>query len=758
MRKYFYGLCILLLPLVMFAQFETDYKPVLSKGALPKDFVTRSSDKYVIAKAELEKNEKKATRKAKEKFLLQTSFGVDEMLLSGKVVFNDPLAEYVNKVADKLLANDQTLRSQVRFYILRSSAVNAFATNQGVIFVTMGLLAQLENEAQLAFILAHEINHYTEKHAIEKYLEVENIERGKGSYTDLTFDDKDLAKSVFSKEQEKEADEKGILLFLKSGYSTQYLMGVYDVLKYAYLPFDDITFDKTFLENKYLKFPDGYVVKETKPIDIKDIEDDDDRSTHPSIVERRAYTDKAIGKADNTGKSTYLVGESQFNKVREMARFELCRLYTLHRRYEAGIYTSYMLLKKYPNNLYLKKNVAYCLAGLSEYSNEDEFSEVHKKADKIEGKGQAVFHLMHKLDSIKGDMNVVALAYTLKLKNEYGNDKEIEELYKHLLSTLVHKADKKLNNFSETEPTADTVSTAANATTTSTAKVDSVVDEMSKSKYEKLRQQETQTKYENGLPGNLPFTAYAFIEYMQDGKLQRDFEKASKEKEDKESINLDATRNRYNRKEYNKVFALGIDKIVIVDPYYARIDAQKKEKLKYLETEGGQVDFVERLKLNAKKAKLEVEVLNTKNLVESETEKMNEISVLDEYISERLSHENDIEIPYAERERVQEIAKKYDTKYFMWTGAVALSNNSGRRTAGLIVLSVLMPPSMLFTLPRLINGGFNTVYFSLVYNVETDELKYATYRDVQNRTKGYILNSHIYDSFNQIKSKKKGKK
>lgn len=751
MRKLASALCILILPLAIFAQFETDYKPVVSKGALPKDFVTRSSDKYVQAKAELESNEKKSTRKTKETFLLQASFGIDEMLLSGKVVFNDPMADYVNRVADKLLAHDPGLRSQVRFYILRSSQVNAFATNQGVIFVTMGLLAQLENEAQLAFILAHEVTHYTEKHAIEKYLEVDKMEKGKGSYRDLTFDDKDLAKSVFNKEQEQEADEKGIELFLKSRYSTQYMMGVYDVLKYAYLPFDDITFDKTFLENQYMKFPEGYVIKDTKPIDTKDIEDDDDRSTHPSVPERRNYTEKAIAKADNAGKSTYLVGENDFSKVREMARFELCRLYTLHRRYEAGIYTAYMLLKKYPNNLYLKKNVAYCLAGLSEYSNQDEFSEVHTKAEKVEGKGQAVFELLHKLDSVKGDVNIVALSYTLKLRKEYPNDKEVEELYRRLIKSLNDDAERKYASFSETPYIA---AAPSNAITDEKPTVDTTAsNELNQSKYEKLRKQETETK----ITGKLHFTDYALIEYMEDGKLRRDFEKADKEVEKKNDVKLEESRGR-RRRGQDRVFALGIDKVVVVDPYFARVDARKKEKFKYLESESGQVDFAERLKLNAKKAKVELEVLNTKNLVESETEKMNEISILDEYISERLDHEDDIKMPYAERERIKEIAAKYNTKYFMWTGAISATEKNARRRAGLIVLSVLVPPSLLFTLPRIINAGHYTVYFSLLYNVETDELTYATYREIQNRTKGYILNSHLYDSFNQIKSKKKEKK
>lgn len=750
MRKLAYALCILMLPLAMFAQFETDYKPVVSKGALPKDFVTRSSDKYVIAKAELEKNEKKATRKSKEEFLLQSNFGVDEMLLSGKVVFNDPLAEYVNKVADKLLANEPQLRSQLRFYILRSSAVNAFATNQGVIFVTMGLLAQLENEAQLAFILAHETVHYTEKHSIEKHLEAENIERGKGSYKGLTYDDKDLAKSVFSKEQEKEADEKGIELFLKSQYSTQHMMGVYDVLKYSYLPFDDVTFDKTFLENSTLKFPEGYVIKDTKPIETKDIEDDDDRSTHPSVSERRDYTEKAISKANNAGKSDYLVGEGEFNKVREMARFELCRLYTLHQRYEAGIYTSYLLLKKYPNNLYLKKQVAYCLTGLSEYSNEDEFSEVHEKTSKVEGKAQAVYELMHKLDSVKGDVNVVALAYTLKLKKEYPNDKEIEEVYRRLVSSLVNKADRNYASFSESAPVA---SNEQEQTTVIDTVAATSNNEGSKSKYEKLREQKSETKEK----GKLHFSDYGLVEFMDDGKLRRDMEKAKKDAEKEEEINLDNPTGKskyYSRNSNNE----GMKKVVVVDPYFARIESQKKQKMQYLKSEDGQVDFAERLKLNAKKAKVELEVLNSKNLVESETDKLNEISVLDEYITDRLNLEDGVDMPYAERERVKAIAQKYGTNNFMWTGAVSLNYNNSRKIAGMVVLTVLWPPSMFFTLPRLINGGHTTLYFALIYDVETDKLRYATYREVENRTKGYILNSHIYDAFNQIKNPKKTKK
>ena len=74
---------------------------------------------------------------------------------------------YVNRVTDSLLANDPVTRSQINIYILRSTVVNAFATDRGSIFVTIGLLTRLHNEAELAFVLAHEIVHFKRRHVLK---------------------------------------------------------------------------------------------------------------------------------------------------------------------------------------------------------------------------------------------------------------------------------------------------------------------------------------------------------------------------------------------------------------------------------------------------------------------------------------------------------------------------------------------------------------------------------------------------------------
>ena len=90
----------------------------------------------------------------------------------------------------------------------------------------------------------------------------------------------------------------------------------------------------------------------------------------------------------------------------------------------------------------------------------------------------------------------------------------------------------------------------------------------------------------------------------------------------------------------------------------------------------------------------------------------------------------------------------------MWTGAVSLTDRN-RFNAALIAYSIILPYILPFTLPAMINSGQYTIYYALEYDVKTDEVKMATYREIKNRTRGYILNSHIYDVFNQVKAKPK---
>src|SRR4029077_9353680 len=74
------------------------------------------------------------------------------------------LAAYVDSVGRKVAAASEEPTLPWRFTVLDDPVVNAFAMPGGYIYVTRGLLAHMQSEAQLAGVLGHEIGHVTARH------------------------------------------------------------------------------------------------------------------------------------------------------------------------------------------------------------------------------------------------------------------------------------------------------------------------------------------------------------------------------------------------------------------------------------------------------------------------------------------------------------------------------------------------------------------------------------------------------------------
>jgi predicted Zn-dependent protease len=169
----------------------------------------------------------------------------------------DQLALYLNRVGRNLAMQSSRPGLDWTFGVLESSGFNAVSAPGGYVLVTRGLLREVENEAQLAGVLAHEIAHITEKHAISAYRKVktdacvaafggmvfgeatENLRKafsaalaGASQALDLdapgnfdvlfAFTDgltKALEDQGFELEQEHQADQLGLALVINAGYS-----------------------------------------------------------------------------------------------------------------------------------------------------------------------------------------------------------------------------------------------------------------------------------------------------------------------------------------------------------------------------------------------------------------------------------------------------------------------------------------------------------------------------------------------------------
>jgi predicted Zn-dependent protease len=84
--------------------------------------------------------------------------------------YNDPeLQRYVNDLGQKLAKSSERPSLPWHFTVVDQPVVNAFAVPGGFIYITRGILAYLDSEAQLVGVLGHEIGHVTARHSAQQY-------------------------------------------------------------------------------------------------------------------------------------------------------------------------------------------------------------------------------------------------------------------------------------------------------------------------------------------------------------------------------------------------------------------------------------------------------------------------------------------------------------------------------------------------------------------------------------------------------------
>jgi predicted Zn-dependent protease len=94
----------------------------------------------------------------------------EEALLKRAKVYDDPLLEdYLGRLVDRLTPDEVRAAAGPGFKVgvIRDPTLNAFAMPNGKIFLHTGLLSRVENEAQLAAVLGHELTHVTHRHALK---------------------------------------------------------------------------------------------------------------------------------------------------------------------------------------------------------------------------------------------------------------------------------------------------------------------------------------------------------------------------------------------------------------------------------------------------------------------------------------------------------------------------------------------------------------------------------------------------------------
>jgi predicted Zn-dependent protease len=153
---------------------------------------------------------------------------------------DEELSAWVQNLGRKMALRSELPDLDWTFTVLDSPVVNAFALPGGYIYITRGLMAHADSEAQLAGVIGHEIGHVTARHSAQQMSRQQALGLGVGlgavlspefaRFGQLAQQGLGLMLLKYGRSQEEQADELGIRYALRSGYDPRKLSGFFEVL------------------------------------------------------------------------------------------------------------------------------------------------------------------------------------------------------------------------------------------------------------------------------------------------------------------------------------------------------------------------------------------------------------------------------------------------------------------------------------------------------------------------------------------------
>jgi len=189
------------------------------------------------------KGKLKTLKEPSEADEIEIGKGVAANLLGAAPPVNDPqLQAYVNRVGQWVAMHTERPDLPWHFAVLDTDGVNAFATPGGYVFITRGMLLRMRDEAELAGVLAHEVSHVVEKHALKtmrkgklaglagdalgNYAE----KKGQADLTKIVSAGTEIYARGLDKEDEFAADRAGVVIATRAGYDPYGLPSVLQTL------------------------------------------------------------------------------------------------------------------------------------------------------------------------------------------------------------------------------------------------------------------------------------------------------------------------------------------------------------------------------------------------------------------------------------------------------------------------------------------------------------------------------------------------
>ena len=632
---------------------------------------------------------------------------------SGKIVYGSPLNRYLDNIVDKLLVNYPQLRSKITIFIVKSPEVNAFVMTKDIVFVNVGLLAQVTNEAELAFVLAHEIVHIAENHSID-------LTKVKDLSSYLSYHNR-------SREKENEADRLALERYYSaSNYSYKAIDGAFDVLQYSYLPFDEIPFKRSLVESDFYKFDDKYFLKNVKPIHSRE-DYIDTLSTHPNLQKRRAIAGNFISNKSDDGRDLFPQGEELFKEIQTIARMETVRMYLTLHNYGKAYYNAFIMSLLMPENTFLQNAMAISVYGMSKHRHDGSLRDVLPKHTDIEGEMQQVNFFFGELN--RKELSVLAVRLLWLAHKQSPENKNIMKMFNDAVKNMIEDNKLFLNDFSDYQKNAEIIE--------DTLTTENIDNQSSKSKYDRIKS--TQTK----IKPSEKFTTlnYMFVDLKQDAAFINAVQQVKKEIEDAEIIAI--------------VKSEGIEKgvgsagILLLDPIYQVV---KKDGINFRKSSIGKDKLTKTLTNASKSLKLSSKNMQDAQLKNFNTQEYNSYCKLKDWLTDVAQLKDNM--VFYQNEGMAELADDLNCKYLTLTAVAVkpgryMTYNKFQTLLFSAVCPVIFPAYLgRFLAPRQVSA---TSFVAI--ELETGKVIYADRQATESvSNQEALINAFVYDCLYQLKN------
>lgn len=718
------------------------YKPLCSKGPVPKDF---SSTTLTKIKQDKQEDLKSLSPKRKQFFVEQLHYSIDEILHSGNVTFGDTVSNYLQELGDRLIEGNPDLEGKLRFYAYNSTEANAFSTRQGIVFVTTGLIAQLTSEAQLAFVLSHEIIHYEEHHVLDlfEYATKEKF---------YSYNERARFLSNYSRENELEADRLAVKMVHDAGYRLSEINKTFDVLLYSYLPFEELKLDKTYFNTAEMYVPDMYFDFRRVEISAK-FKYNDYLMSHPNLAKRKDQVTTQIAALKEPGKEMLYADSARFSFVRDVSRFE----YVLNKVYAdepvEALYAVYILEKKYPESAFLRNCKSQAWLDIMKSSVQKETFQavsytMRKKQRYYEGQISILnqfITILPKLGKMTMGLRVIYDAYQVDTTNLVA-----KKCYETALDLLVRNDDFDLEKFSK-KNFRETLA-HLNQLKADTSGIKLRAEEWDK--YAVIENQSKGVTADFGIDST-KFYMYGIADIIRDSSFVAQFKQVALKKslmdKNQDDFNLltDLEQENLQHKKYGEALHLDMDSMLLIQP--AVFETTKSNEIDVFKTFKTKDLVFREILDNANKRNIQVKSLTLQKLDTLTAKDWNEYSTLQRSLARAISdYESDyFVLDVADLNGIRNNFKADKLLFLEYHHAYAPDLYFGN----VALFTVLLPVGLVYFPIAILSGHYSDWQF-YVLDLKTGKLVLERSYFVNEPASKHNIGSRLDGMFHQLKQAK----